>query len=112
MSIFSRLFSGFGSNRKATNGEFNTTKNNHNVNSYGRSTVMYGYSSRLLKLWFGENKLKYVLEDAKNEVIKGSVYNEATYIYDACVHEGRNHSLPSYLNPIYHRAYHQPKHRR
>ena len=50
MSVFSRLFSGFGNNRKATNGKFNTTKNNHNVNPYGRSTVIYGYSVRFLKL--------------------------------------------------------------
>lgn len=112
MSVFSRLFSGFGNNRKAANGKFNTTKNNHNVNPYGRSTIMYGYSVRLLKLWFGEKKLKNVLEDAKDATIKGTSYNEATYIYNACNHEGRSNDLPSYMNPIYRRAYHQPKHRR
>lgn len=112
MSVLSRLFSSFGSNRKDTNGKFNTTKNNHNINSYGRSTVMYGYSVRLLKLWFGENKLKNVLENAKDATIKGTVCNEATYIYDACKHRNYHTDLPSYMNPIYHRAYHQPKHRR
>lgn len=112
MSLFSHLFSGTGSNRKATNGKFNTTKNNHNINPYGRSTVMYGYSVRLLKLWFGEKKLKDVLEDAKYATINGTVYNEATHIYDACKHRNYHTDLPSYMNPIYHRAYHQPKHRR
>lgn len=110
MSVFSRLFSGVGSNRKATNGKFNTTKNNHNVNPYGRSTVIHGYSARLLNLWFGEKNLKNVLEDAKDTTIKGISYNEATYIYDACKHKGRSSDLPSYMNPIYRRAYHQPKH--
>lgn len=112
MSVLSRLFSGFGSNRKATNGKFNTTKNNHNVNPYGRSTVMYGYSVRLLKLWFGEKKLKDVLEDAKSAIEKGDVYNIASYIYYACNKQDVYIDLPSYLNPIYHRAYHQPKHRK
>lgn len=106
MSVFSRLFSGFGSNRKATNGKYNTTKNNHNVNPCGRSTVMYGYSVRLLNLWFGEKKLKDVLEDAK------CAYNINDYIYSACDSQGRNTNLPSYMNPIYRRAYHQSKHRR
>lgn len=112
MSILSRLFSGFGSNRKATNGKFNTTKNNHNVNPCGGSTVIHGYSVRLLELWFGEKKLKDVLEDAKDATIKGTSYNEASYIYNACKHRNYHTDLPSYMNPIYHRAYHQPKHRR
>ena len=111
MSVLSRLFSGFGANRKATNGKFNTTKNNHNVNPYGRSTVMYGYSIRLLNLWFGEKKLKNVLEDAKDVVSKGIIYNEATYIYGVCK-RGSNNNLPCYMNPIYRRAYHQPKHKK
>ena len=106
MSVFSRLFSGFGSNRKATNGKFNTTKNNHNVNPYGRSTVMHGYSIRLLNLWFGEKKLRNVMEDAKN------AYNKVDYIYSACDSEGRNNNLPSYMNPNYRRAYHQSKYRK
>ena len=108
MSLLSRLFNGFGSNRKATNGKFNTTKNNHNVNPYGRSTVVYGYSLRLLTLWFGEKKLQTVLENAR------IAYNKANYIYDSCEYEGRvnGNNLPSYLNPNYRRAYHQPKHKR
>lgn len=107
MSVFSRLFSGFGSNRKATNGKFNTTKNNHNVNPYGRSTVVYGYSLRLLKLWFGEKKLRTVLESAS------IAYNKTDYVYGSCKHENYNdNNLPSYLNPIYRRAYYQSKHRR
>lgn len=52
------------------------------------------------------------MEDAKDATIKGTVYNEATYIYDACKLENYHTDLPSYLNPIYRRAYHQPKHRR
>lgn len=104
MSVLSRLFSGFGSNRKATNGKFNTTKNNHNVNPYGRSTVMYGYSVRLLKLWFGDN-YKNVMKNASD------CLSPSGYLYNCCS-GSINSKLPSYMNPIYRRAYHHPKHRR
>lgn len=104
MSVFSRLFSGFGSNRKATNGKFNTTKNNHNITPYGRSTVIHGYSARLLKLWFGDN-YKNVIKSA-SECLSSS-----GYLYNCCS-GSINTSLPGYMNPIYRRAYHQPKHKR
>ena len=104
MSILSRLFSGFGSNCKATNGKFNTTKNNHNINPYGRSTVIYGYSVRFLKLWFGDN-YKSVMESASERL------SPRGYLYNRCL-GSINTSLPSYMNPNYRRAYHQPKHRR
>ena len=113
MSTLSKLFSGYtGSGQIAKNGKFSTTKNNHNRDKYSKPSVIYGYSRRYLVLWFGENKLKTVMEDAKTAVRNRDVYNEATYIYNACEHRNRYADLPSYLNPIYHRSYHQPKHRR
>ena len=113
MSTLSKLFSGYtGSGQIVKNGKFSTTKNDHNRDRYNRPTAMYGYSRKYLMLWFGKNKLSVIMEDAKDETIKGTSYNEATYIYRACNHEGHNNNLPSYMNPIYHRAYHQPKHRR
>ena len=113
MSTLSKLFSGYtGGGHTAKNGKFSTTKNNRNRDKYGRPTVMYGYSHKYLVLWFGENKLKAVMEDAKNAVRDRDVYNEATYIYNACEHKNHYTDLPSYLNPIYRRAYHQSKHRR
>ena len=113
MSTLSKLFSGYtGGGHIAKNGKFSTSKNNHNRNKYGKHTVIYGYSHKYLTLWFGKNKLRAVMEDAKDETIKGTSYNEVTYIYNACNHEGRSNSLPSYLNPIYRRAYHQPKHKK
>ena len=104
MSVFSRLFSGFGSNRKATNGKFNTTKNNHNVNPYGRSTVIHDYSVRFLKLWFGDN-YKSVMERVSEHL------SPSDCLYNWCS-ESINTKLPSYMNPNYHRAYYQPKHRK
>ena len=113
MSTLNRLFSGYtGGGHTAKNGKFSTIKNNHNRNKYNRPTVMYGYSHKYLVLWFGENKLKAVMEDVKNAVEDRDTYNEATYIYNACKHTNRYTDLPSYLNPIYRRAYHEPKHRR
>lgn len=62
MSVFSRLFSGFGSNRKATNGKFNTTKNNHNVDKYNRPIVIFAYSRKHLKRWLGVNRYKIAVK--------------------------------------------------
>lgn len=93
MSILSRLFSGFGSNRKTTNGKFNTTKNNHNVNKYGAPTVMFAYSKRLVKLWCGKNIKKFTNDEYSLNQLNAN-------------------NLPSYLNPEYCRAYYQSKYRR
>ena len=113
MSTLSKLFSGYtGSGQIAKNGKFSTTKNNHNRDRYDRPNTTYGYSNKYLLLWFGKNKLKAVMKDAKNAVEKRDTYNEATYIYNACTYKNHYTDLPSYLNPIYRRAYHQPKHRR
>ena len=113
MSTLSRLFSGYTGGRVvAKNGKFSTTKNNHNRDRRCRPTIMYGYSHKYLVLWFGKNPLKAVMEDAKNAVENRNTYNEATYIYSACEHKNHYTDLPSYLNPIYRRAYHEPKHRR
>ena len=94
MSVFSRLFSGIGSNRKATNSKFNTTKNNHNVNPYGRSTVIRGYSIRYLKYWLGEKYMRVINDDHG-----GSIRRAINF----------SNKKPSYMNPKYHMAYHQPK---
>lgn len=110
MSTLSKLFSGYtGGGHTAKNGKFSTTKNNHNRDRRYRPTVMYGYSHKYLVLWFGKNKLNAVMENAKNTVDSLDTYNEANYIYNACKHQSRYADLPSYLNPIYRRAYHEPK---
>ena len=105
MSVFSRLFSGFGSNRKATNGKFNTTKNNHNVNKYNRPTVIFVYSHKHLKRWLGVDRYKIAVKEANESV------NPDIYLFSILLKENPN-NLPSYLNPIYRGAYYQPKHRR
>lgn len=113
MSTLSKLFSGYtGSGQIVKNDKFLTTKNNHNRDGYNRPTVIYGYSRKYLVLWFGKKSFNFIMEDARDTVNKGAEYNEATYIYGACLLENHKTNLPSYLNPIYHRAYHQPKHRR
>ena len=113
MSTLSKLFSGYtGSGQIVKNGKFSTTKNNHNHDRYNRPTVMYGYSRRYLALWFDKNKIENIIKDAKLAVERREVYNIASYIYYACNKQDVYSDLPSYLNPIYHRAYHQPKHRR
>lgn len=113
MSTLSKLFSGYtGSGQIVKNDKFSTTKNNHNCDRYNRPTVIFAYSRKYLMLWFGKNKLSAIMEDAKDAVNKSVEYNESTYIYRACNRESHNNNLPSYLNPIYHRVYHQPKHRR
>ena len=105
MSVFSRLFSGFGSNRKATNGKFNTTKNNHNVDKYNRPSVIFAYSRKQLKRWLGVKRYKTAVKEANES------YNPDDYLYVVLRNENPN-NLPSYLNPIYRAAYYQPKHRR
>lgn len=105
MSVFSRLFSGFGSNRKATNGKFNTTKNNHNVDKYNRPTVIFAYSRKQLKRWLGAKRYKTAVKEANES------YNPDDYLYVVLRNENPN-NLPSYLNPIYRGAYCLPKHRR
>lgn len=52
------------------------------------------------------------MEDAKNAVRDRDTYNEATYIYNTCNHRNHYTDLPSYLNPIYRRSYHEPKRRK
>ena len=105
MSVLSCLFSGFGSNRKATNGKFNTTKNNHNVDKYNRPTVIFAYSHKHLKRWLGVDRYKTATKEANES------FNPADYLYVVLSNENPN-NLPSYLNPIYRGAYYQPKHRR
>lgn len=105
MSVFSRLFSGFGSNCKATNGKFNTTKNNHNVDKYNRPTVIFAYSHKHLKRWLGVNRYKTAVKKANESV------NPDIYLFSILLKENPN-SFPSYLNPIYRGAYYQSKHRR
>lgn len=113
MSTLSKLFSGYtGSGQIVKNGKFSTTKNNHNRDRYNRLTAMYGYSRKYLMLWFGKNKFTKIIEDAKLAVEMREVYNIASYIHYACNKQDVYTDLPSYLNPIYHRAYNQPKHRR
>ena len=113
MSTLGKLFSGYmGGGHTAKNGKFSTTKNNHNRDRHNRPTAMYSYSRRYLALWFGENKFKKIIEDAKLAVERREVYNIASYIHYACNKQDVYTDLPSYLNPIYHRAYHQPKRRR
>lgn len=105
MSVLSRLFSGFGSNRKATNGKFNTTKNNHNVDKYNKPTVIFAYSRKQLKRWLGVERYKTAVKEANES------YNPDDYLYVVLCNENPN-NLPSYLNPIYRGAYYQPKHKR
>ena len=113
MSTLSKLFSGYtGGGRVVKNGKFSTTKNNHNRDRHNRPSTMYGYSHKYLVLWFGKNKLKAVMEDAKKAVEYRDVYNEAAYIYNSCVHRNHYTDLPSYLNPIYRRVYTEPKRRK
>lgn len=112
MSTLSKLFSGYtGGGNTAKNGKFSTSKNNHNRNKDGRSSVMYGYSRKFLELWFSENELKKLITEAKIAVENFNVYNEASYIYSACERKNSHDNLPSYMNPIYRPAYHQPKRR-
>lgn len=93
MSVLSRLFSGYnGGQVIVKNGKFSTTKNNHNRDKHNRPTVYYAYSFRILKLWFG-NKFK--------DWCKGSIM----------LSEHKS-DMPSYMNPKYRQAFHQPKHRR
>lgn len=105
MSVFSRLFSGFGSNRKATNGKFNTTKNNHNVDKYNRPTVIFAYSRKHLKRWLGVDRYKTAVKKANTRP------NLDIALYNILLKENPN-NFPSYLNPIYRGAYYQSKHRR
>ena len=105
MSVFSRLFSGFGSNRKATNGKFNTTKNNHNVDKYNRPSIIFAYSRKQLKRWLGAKRYKTAVKEANES------YNPDDYLYVVLRNENPN-NLPSYLNPIYRGAYYLPKHRK
>lgn len=105
MSVFSRLFSGFGSNRKATNGKFNTTKNNHNVDKYNRPTVIFAYSRKHLKRWLGVDRYKTAVKEANTRP------NPDIALYNILLKENPN-NLPSYLNPIYRGTYYQSKHRR
>lgn len=105
MSVFSRLFSGFGSNRKATNGKFNTTKNNHNVDKYNRPTVIFAYSRKHLKRWLGIDRYKTAVKEANTR------FNPDIALYNILLKENPN-NLPSYLNPIYRGTYYQSKHRR
>lgn len=105
MSVLSRLFNGFGSNRKATNGKFNTTKNNHNVDKYNRPTVIFAYSRKHLKRWLGVDRYEIAVKEANESG------NPDDYLYIILRKENPN-NLPSYLNPIYRGAYHLSKHRR
>lgn len=103
MSTLSKLFSGYtgGGNHIAKNGKFSTTKNNHNRNKYGRPTVNGSFSHKYLKLWFGDD-YKNVVKEAKDYISPNA------YIYSYCI-ASDNTNLPSYMNPIYHLAFHQPK---
>ena len=95
MSTLSKLFSGYtGGGHTAKNGKFSTTKNNHNCNKYGRSTVMYCYSIKYLKYWLGEKYMKVI-----NDYHGGSIRKAINF----------SDKKPSYMNPKYHMAYHQPK---
>ena len=102
MSTLSKLFSGYtGGGYVAKNGKFSTTKNNHNRDKYGRPTVVYAFSNRMLKLWLGKS-YKEVVSGAKEYSRPGA------YIASRCA-ASVNTELPSYMNPIYRTAYHQPK---
>lgn len=103
MSVLSRLFNGFGSNRKATNGKFNTTKNNHNVDKYNRPTIIFAYSRKHLKRWLGVDRYKTAVKEANES---GSPDD---YLYIILRKKNPN-NLPSYLNPIYRGAYYLSKH--
>lgn len=90
MSTLSKLFSGYtGGGHIAKNGKFSTNKNNHNRDKYNRPTVYYAYSFRILKLWLGD-KFK---DWCKNDII---LINHKS-------------NMPSYMNPKYRQAFHQPK---
>lgn len=90
MSVISRLFSGWnGGQSIVKNGKFSTTKNNHNRDKYNRPTVYYIYSFRILKLWLGDKYKDW----CKNNVI---------------LHKHKS-DMPSYMNPKYRQAFHQPK---
>lgn len=98
MSTLSKLFSGYtGGSYTAKNGKFSTTKNNHNRDRHGRPTVIYYYSIKYLKYWLGEKYMKVINKDHG-----GSIRRAINF----------SNKKPSYMNPIYHRAYHEPKHRR
>lgn len=90
MSTLSKLFSGYtGGSHIAKNGKFSTSKNNHNRNRYGKPTVIAACSIRLVKLW---------LEEDYKDFCQGKIrFSKHTS------------NMPSYLNPIYRPAYHQPK---
>lgn len=95
MSTLSKLFSGYmGSGQIVKNGKFSTTKNNHNRDKHNRPKLIHGYSVKYLKYYIGENYIKTILLDHYGCI------NRAIACSD---------KKPSYMNPIYHRAYHQPK---
>lgn len=90
MNGLNRLFSGYtGGGHVVKNGKFSTTKNNHNRNKYGKPTTYYAHSFRILKLWLGEKYKDW----CKGEVV---------------LHKHES-NMPSYMNPKYRQAYHQPK---
>ena len=90
MSVISRLFTSWnGGQSVVKNGKFSTTKNNHNRDKHNRPTVYYAYNFRILRLWLG-NKFK--------DWCKG----------DVILHKHKS-NMPSYMNPKYRQAYHQPK---
>ena len=89
MTKLSKLFSGYsGGGYVAKNGKFSTTKNNHNRNKYGEPTVDGVFSKRAIKLWLGNNYDKYCKKELQFDY---------------------TNNMPSYLNPIYRCAFHQPK---
>lgn len=91
MSTLSKLFSGYtGGGQIAKNGKFSTTKNNHNRDRYNRPTIDGVYSIKFLKLYFGKHYEDYC---------KGMLIPTRDCF----------NNIPSYMNPVYHKAYHQPK---
>lgn len=95
MASLNRLFTGYmgGGTHVAKNGKFSTTKNNHNRNKNGSPTVIFAYSKRLIKIWCGKNINKFTNDEYS-------------------LNQLNSNNLPSYMNPVYHPAYHQSKHRR
>ena len=90
MSTLSKLFSGYtGSGQIVKNGKFSTTKNNHNRNKYNKPTVSGCYSIRLVKLWLDEDYKDWCQGKIRFNLDKNN--------------------MPSYMNPIYRPAFHQPK---
>ena len=90
MSTLSKLFSGYtGGGQIVKNGKFSTTKNNHNRDRYNRPTVYGIYSRRLVKLWLGEAYKDW----CQGKIIVGQ----------------HKSNMPSYMNPKYRQAFHQPK---